>query len=191
MTIKLSDEQLILEYSKGHIGSFELLYERHKGALFRYCLRHFQNIASAEECFQEVWLKIIKNRQKYRPTALFTTYLYRIAQNTLIDHYRKEKKRSQDREFDEQIEDEDRNQSGSDFEINEESKVQVRLLRKKIAELPFEQRNTLLLKLNSNLSLEEIASILDCGKETVKSRLRYATNRLKGILSNPHCEKFK
>jgi len=51
--------------------------------------------------------------------------------------------------------------------------------------LPFEQRNTLLLKLDAGLSLDEISHILDCGKETVKSRLRYATSKLKELLVKP------
>jgi len=183
MAKELSDEQLILEYSKGDLVSFERLYARHKGGLFRYCLRNFRNTAVAEECFQEIWLKIIKNREKYQPRALFTTYLYRVAQNTIIDHYRKEKKRAQDCEFDEAIENRNHDQPCSTFNDSEESQSLVKQLRKRITELPFEQRNTLLLKLNSDLSLEEIASILGCGKETVKSRLRYATNKLKGLLS--------
>ena len=58
-------------------------------------------------------------------------------------------------------------------------------LRKQIGRLPFEQRNALLLKLDAGLSLDEIAHILDCGKETVKSRLRYATSKLKDLLTEP------
>jgi len=183
MTKKLSDEQLILQYSKGDLESFELLYARHKSGLFRYCLRNFGNVAIAEECFQEIWLKIIKSREKYQPRALFTTYLYRVAQNAIIDHYRKEKKRAQDCEFDEAIESNSGAQQYLNFNSGERSQSMVNALRAKISELPFEQRNTLLLKLNSDLTLDEIASILDCGKETVKSRLRYATNKLKGLLS--------
>ena len=180
----LSDEQLILKYSKGDINSFEKIYERHKGPLFRYCLRNFGQRAVAEECFQEIWLKIIKSRKNYQPKALFTTYLYRVAQNAVIDFYRKDKKRSQDCEFDEQFVTETSAIHNYALDGNDESKARAALLRKKITELPFDQRNTLLLKLNSELSLEEIARILDCGKETVKSRLRYATNKLKGLLAN-------
>ena len=182
MTNNLSDEQLILRYSKGELRSFEQIYERHKGALFRYCLRNFRQRALAEECFQEIWLKIIKHRERYQPKSLFTTYLYRIAQNTVIDFYRKDKKRSNDCEFDEQLVN---SQTANHDELQierQQIKSQVMELRKQISQLPFEQRNTLLLKLNSDLSLDEIARILDCGKETVKSRLRYATGKLRGLL---------
>jgi len=188
MIKNLSDEQLVLKYSKGHVASFEEIYQRHKGPLFRYCLRNFKQRAVAEECFQEIWMKIIKNKERYQPTALFSTYLYRIAQNTIIDCYRKDKKRSQDCEFDEQSL--GRQSTNIDeTTIQQQTKLQVLELRTQIANLPFEQRNTLLLKLNSELSLEEIASILNCGKETVKSRLRYATNKLKTLINSPLGEK--
>jgi len=182
MPNKLSDEQLILKYSKGEVTFFEEIYARHKGPLFRYCLRNFKQRAIAEECFQEIWLKIIKNRERYQPKALFTTYLYRIAQNTIIDLYRKDKKRSQDCEFDEQLVNSQAPYQDDLQMEQQQNKLQVTELRTQIAELPFEQRNTLLLKLNSDLSLDDIARILDCGKETVKSRLRYATGKLKGLL---------
>jgi len=181
MKNKTSDEQLILKYSKGDMDAFEVLYVRHKDSLLRYCLRQFTSRAVAEECFQEIWMKVIKNRTKYQPKALFTTYLYRIATNHVIDVYRKEKKRHFDCEFEEDFlpNDADKvSQSG----LSEEQKIVNRELRKQIASLPFEQRNTLLLKLDNGLSLEDISQIMGCGKETVKSRLRYATNKLKELL---------
>ncbi len=185
MQTELNDEQLMLKYAKGDVSAFELLYFKHKGGLFRYCLRQFSSRAIAEECFQEIWLKVINNRVNYQPKALFTTYLYRIAQNHVIDVFRKEKKRLADCEY------EDTNANleqsvhvMSDIE-KQNSQALVIELRKQIGQLPFEQRNTLLLKLDAGLSLDEISHILDCGKETVKSRLRYATNKLKDLLSEP------
>jgi RNA polymerase sigma-70 factor (ECF subfamily) len=181
----LNDEQLILQYAKGNSEAFEVLYQRHRAGLFRYCLRQFSNRAIAEECFQEVWMKIINNRTRYQPKALFTTYLYRIATNHVIDVYRKEKKRLADCEYqEEQVADEvSLNDSfeGDDYE----SKQRAAELRKMIELLPNEQKNTLLLKLNTGLSLDDIAVILDCGKETVKSRLRYATYKLRDLMQAP------
>jgi len=184
MKEKLSDEQLILKYAKGDAEAFKIIYLRHKGSLFRYCLRQFSNHAVAEECFQDIWFKVINNRFNYQPKALFTTYLYRIAQNHVIDIYRKEKKRLSDTEFEEGIV--NKTVLGDALAAKEPSSLQerARILRKKIALLPFEQRNTLLLKLDAGLSLEEIGTVLGCGKETVKSRLRYATKKLRGMLED-------
>lgn len=185
MRTELNDEQLMLKYAKGDVSAFEVLYFKHKGGLFRYCLRQFTSRAVAEECFQDIWLKVINNRIKYQPKALFTTYLYRIAQNHVIDVFRKEKKRLADCEY----EDDKVNIEHSFDSINDAEKknnqATVIELRKQIGRLPFEQRNALLLKLDAGLSLDEIAHILDCGKETVKSRLRYATSKLKDLLTEP------
>jgi RNA polymerase sigma-70 factor, ECF subfamily len=183
MQKKTSDEQLILKYAKGEVDAFEQLYRRHKDSLLRYCKRQFSNQALAEECFQDIWMKVVRNREQYQPKALFTTYLYRIATNHVIDVYRKEKKRNLDCEFQEDaifgdiLNPEKNNQ-------RVENKAAITQLRKQIALLPFEQKNTLLLKLDTGLSLDDISQIMGCGKETVKSRLRYATSKLKELLDN-------
>ena len=86
-----SDEALMLEYRDGNADAFEALYARHKGGLFRYCLRHCRERGAAEETFQDVWIRVIGARQRYEPRAKFTTWLYRIAHNRVIDHYRSDK----------------------------------------------------------------------------------------------------
>jgi RNA polymerase sigma-70 factor, ECF subfamily len=182
MKTEVNDEQLMLQYAKGDAQAFEQLYQRHKGGLYRYCLRLLGNTAKAEECFQEVWMKLINSRVNYQPRALFTTYLYRIAHNHVIDIVRKEKKFKLEVELDE----------SSDYQVNGDSNEGIAdqiiaenrqlALREQIESLPFEQKNTLLLKLDAGLSLEEIADIQNCGRETVKSRLRYANARLKELL---------
>ncbi len=98
-----SDEQLMQQYAKGDVLAFEQLYARHKGGLYRYCLRQINHAAKAEECFQEVWMKLINSRVNYQPRALFTTYLYRIAQNHIIDTFRKNKKLKQEIELEEEF----------------------------------------------------------------------------------------
>lgn len=184
-TMQLNDEQLMLEYAKGDTRSFELLYERHKGGLYRYCLRQLKNQARAEECFQEIWLKLINSRVNYQPKALFTTYLYRIAQNHVIDIFRKDKKHQEDISLSEDIFPNQEIHS-QDFYKNDLDIINLltreksyQLLRAQIELLPFDQKTALLLKMDAGLSLEEIAVVLDCGRETIKSRLRYATNHLK------------
>jgi len=182
MQEELSDEQLMLRYAKGDALAFETLYQKHKGPLFRYCLRQMKNHARAEECFQDVWMKLINSRVNYQPKALFTTYLYRIAQNHVIDLVRKDKKLKQETELEEEFHssvDLEQPQDLSDQVM--ENRIQEKL-KQEIERLPLEQKTALLLKMDAGLSLEEIAQILDCGRETVKSRLRYATARLKGLL---------
>lgn len=83
------DEQLMLAYREGDAGAFETLYKRHRGALYRFVLRAVRQKASAEELYQEAWIRVIEARGRYTPQARFTTWLYTIAHNLLVDHWRK------------------------------------------------------------------------------------------------------
>src|SRR5437764_7756333 len=82
------DEDLMLAYAAGDAAAFDALYTRHKGGVYRYMLRHCGERAIADELFQEVWMNVIRARDSYAPTALFTTWLYRIAHNRIVDHWR-------------------------------------------------------------------------------------------------------
>ena len=83
-----SDEELMERYRDGDAGAFDALYGRHKGGVFRYLARQCGNRGTAEELFQEVWMNLIRARAAYTVQAKFTTYLYRLAHNRLVDHYR-------------------------------------------------------------------------------------------------------
>ncbi len=83
-----SDESLMLAYAGGDARAFETLYSRHKGPVFRYVLRSVKSRAEADELFQDVWMRAIEARARWRPEAKFTTWLYTIAHHRLIDHWR-------------------------------------------------------------------------------------------------------
>ena len=168
----MSDEQLMQRYAKDDAQAFDQLYERHRGALYRYFIRQVSDTATANDLYQGVWEKIIKARKKYRPSAPFVMWMFRIANNHLVDHYRRLRPAgSVDTELlaDSQA---DPFQGLVDGEQNQQ-------LKSGIIALPVEQRNTLLLKLESGLKMEEIAELTGVSRETVKSRLRYAVNKLK------------
>ncbi|MCZ7563724.1 MAG: sigma-70 family RNA polymerase sigma factor [Burkholderiales bacterium] len=82
------DEELMLRYRGGDAGAFDELYGRHKGPVFRYLRRQTGDAAVAEELFQDVWMRIINARAEYEVRAKFTTWLYTIARNRLLDHWR-------------------------------------------------------------------------------------------------------
>ena len=69
--------------------AFDRLYARHKGTVFRFVSRSVASKADAEEIFQEVWMKAIEARARYEPRAKFTTWIYAIAHNRLVDLWRK------------------------------------------------------------------------------------------------------
>ena len=92
MGVTPEDSALMLRYKDGDVAAFELLYRRHNDSLYRYLLRLSLNRDTAEDVFQDVWGKIIKARHRYRPTAKFSTFLYRVAHNCFIDYVRKNKR---------------------------------------------------------------------------------------------------
>lgn len=175
--VEASDEALMLAYAGGDAGAFETLYARHRRRLYHYLLRQLRDVALAEEMFQDVWQRVIAARQGWQPDAAFSTWLLRIAHNRLGDHWRAAKHRPAAPADAEQ-----RTASVADPDTPERQLSafeQRRQLQLALDELPEEQREVLLLRLEQELSLEEIGQITGVGRETVKSRLRYAMDKLR------------
>jgi RNA polymerase sigma-70 factor (ECF subfamily) len=166
----------MLAYQAGDATAFDRLYTRHRGALFRFLLRGCSNRAQAEEMFQDVWMNVIKARSGYQVSAKFTTWLYRIAHNRLIDGYRQQRPQE---ELSEDLPDE---RAGP--ELSAVRHEQGARLMRCIAALPLEQRTAFLLQEERGLTLEQIAEVTGVGRETVKSRLRYALHKLRGELDD-------
>ena len=83
------DEQLMKSYAGGSMEAFEHLYERHRGPLYRYILRLTGDPATANDLYQGSWEKIIKARGRYKASAPFKAWMYRIAHNHVMDHFRR------------------------------------------------------------------------------------------------------
>ena len=177
-----SDEALMLRYRNGEVRAFELLYERHKGPLFRFMLRQCRHRAEAEELFQDVWTNLVRSRQRYRIRARFTTLLYRMARNRLIDYRRSASANpGHDSAIAEQPAETTAVDPGPQNRLEAE-RTGARL-RALIASLPADQRDAFLLREEGGLRLEQIAEVTGVGAETVKSRLRYAVAKLRQALS--------
>ena len=175
------DSALMLRYRDGDVAAFETLYRRHKDAVYRYLLRLCQHRDAAEDVFQEVWAKIIKARETYRPTAKFTTFLYRVAHNCFIDHIRRNKRHEHPASHEP-----DQQPDPSDLpETETERSLARRRLELALRDLPEEQRDVFLLREEAGLSLDQIAAVTDTNRETAKSRLRYATNKLRAAIDEP------
>jgi len=170
-----SDESLMLRYAAGEAAAFEPLYRRHKDGLWRYFLRQGCDEATASELFQDVWANLIRSRAGYRPSARFATWLYKLAQNRLIDHWRARKPQDELDETDQRLADADHRTPSARATQAE----QAERLRRAITALPVDQRQAFLLQAEAGLSLEEIAVQQGVGRETVKSRLRYALAKLR------------
>lgn len=176
----------MIRYRDGDAGAFETLYSRHRGPLYRYFIRQVSR-AQVDDLFQEVWLRVVRGQDRYRASAPFSAYLYRIAHNVLVDHYRR---KGRGIEF----------SSPEPPELADPGATPERAftqgqLRSKLAaameDLPAPQREVFLLHQEGGLTLEQIGHVVGAGRETVKSRLRYAVNRLRRELSEvaPPAEK--
>ncbi len=182
-----TDETLMLAYRDGDAAAFEVLYTRYRGRLFRYLLHQCAQREQADEMFQEVWMSVIRARRNYEVSAKFTTWLFRIAHNRLIDGYRA---RGRLAEFEVDVGDDDENPT--DFpspssEQPEQLYERERLASRMVAAteaLPAPQREAFLLAAEGGLTVEEIGNATGAGYETAKSRLRYAYARLRSELKD-------
>ena len=174
----LGDEALMLRYRDGSADAFALLYGRHKAALYRYMLRSCESKAVAEELYQDVWASVIQARMRYTASAKFSTWLYSIASNRLVDHYRKQGR------WDEYLVD-DADEScalaapSEQPEAQAETNQQMQRLLDCLEQLPPPQRQVFLLKEEAGLSLGAVAASIGIGLEAVKSRMRYALAKLR------------
>ena len=177
----------MLAYAAGDAAAFDALYAKHKGGVYRYLLRQCGGTGIADELFQDVWMNLIRARAAYVPTAKFTTWLYRIAHNRLIDHWRA----SGQAQFVSASADDDDDPldgipaaRGYDPEVRVASREIGARLGRALATLPAAQRDAFLLHQEGGLMLDEIAQLTGAGAETVKSRLRYALAKLRAELAD-------
>jgi RNA polymerase sigma factor (sigma-70 family) len=177
------DATLMLRYRDGDARAFELLYERHKGPLYRYLQRMCGRREVADDLFQEVWSKVIASRSRYEARAQFNTFLFRIAHNCAVDYFRRSGRPHERAAQD--VDDLAEELGAVEHEQPDAalSEVQVRDdFRRALAELPPEQRDVFVLYEESGLTLEEIGRITGVAMETAKSRLRYAVGKLRTAL---------
>jgi RNA polymerase sigma-70 factor (ECF subfamily) len=180
MDARPSDEELMLRFSGGDAAAFDALYARHRGGVFRYLLRQCANRAAAEELFQDIWMNLVQTRARYRVQAKFSTYLYTLAHNRLIDHFRRHKG-LQLVSLDQEEDDPPELQASATLQPERiaQSREQASRLLELVGALPDAQRETFLLHQEGGLSLEEIVEVTGSNREAVKSRLRYALAKLR------------
>jgi len=166
-----TDHVLMFRYAKGDAAAFECLYSRHKVALLTHLNRQCSNRSVAEDLAHDVWLAVIKQSANFQPNAAFKTWLYRIAHNRLVDHWRKNGHVNQAvlNEL---------HEASNGLEDQSSKLIEIEELLALLADLSPEQMTAMLLKIEG-FSHAEISTITDTKQETVKSRLRYATQHLR------------
>lgn len=180
VSMEVSDEQLKLLCRSGDYAAFEKLYHRHKNPLYRFIFRQCADEELAKDIVQDVWLSIHKACGAYVPSAKFTTWLYRIAHNQLIDYYRRSYK-GIPVSYDENMSEEQ--VLNLDTRCAPEQLIQAEqeteCLLNAIASLQEAQREVALLHLEMGFTVREIANITRINPETAKSRLRYALKKIR------------
>ncbi len=188
----MSDEQLMQAYCLGDAPAFDALYARHEGPLFRFVRRVLGQAlaAQADEVFQDCWLRIVNNRVSFSSEiGKWKTWAYSIAHHLALDRLR-----TSGREI---SVDESETQSGTErlewlqagMDLSHHSaedtahwRAAGQQLLQCLEALPAVQRAVFLMHHEDGATLEELAQALELGFETVKSRLRYALQKLRNCM---------
>ena len=183
-----TDEQLMLAYGAGSAEAFEVLYDRWRRQIYRFLIRQCASAGTADELYQDVWLRVVNARRQYTVAAKFSTWLFRIARNRLIDHWRSEgRKPVAEMPGGDDCETDPVDRVAAPDELQPEKimerKERMRLVVGAVESLPDAQREAFLLHEEGGLTIDEIATLTGVGNETAKSRLRYAMTRLRARLT--------
>lgn len=183
-----SPEELLERYVNGQEEAFTKLVEVVGERLFSFIRRFLANHHLAEDVYQTVLVKVATNAGTFDHRARLSTWMYRIARNACLDALR-QKARRKTVPLEGASEEKETGWLGSlkDKAMAPDQNVSAGELGARIvsvlAALPQEQREVFLLKEDASLTFEEVGEILGCGKETAKSRMRYALRRLQNALA--------
>lgn len=170
----MTDEALMKAYARGNTLAFESLYQRHKRGLFLYLRRQCEQVAICEDLAHDTWMAVIRAAESYVASAKFKTWLYSIAYRRLTDHRRKFGASAR------VLFDEISDAIGATDDASSDA-LELEDLLRNLKLVSAEQIETLLLKVEG-FSHDEIAEITGAKRETVKSRLRYATQKLRAAM---------
>ncbi len=167
---------LMERIASGDQLAMEELIELWKMPMFRFFLRSLNHHEDAEDLTQRVFIRIYRSAERYLPHAKFSTWIFTIARNLLIDEIKKRKRRPQ-MVFDEYIESVGEVEGGRSAELTE-------ILMKQLDTIPENHRTALLLRVQRELSYREIAEVMQSTEASVKTWIHRARLDLRKSLSN-------
>jgi RNA polymerase sigma-70 factor (ECF subfamily) len=189
----VTDAELITRFNDGDAKAFEVLLGRYQRPIYNFIFRSVRHKDHADELLQEVFLRVIQRSKDFKGQSKFSTWLYTIARNLCIDHSRKmsfRRHKSLDspmrssKSGDEGPSLLDRTagkEQGADREL-----IAARVTREvaqAVEALPEEQREVFLMRQLQGMPFKDIADIVGVPENTVKSRMRYALERLQEALA--------
>ena len=185
--MEINDQDLIDDYIDGNINALEPVIDKYKKPLYSFILKMTEGNDDADEIFQEVWFKAIKNIKKFKGGNLIS-WLFRITHNLIIDRVRKKWRtislnqkinNSESLSYEDQV-------SSNDISIIDE--IDAKSIGKKIEqsldELSLEQKEVFILRMYEKISFKEISKIQNCSINTCLARMQYAISKLKEILKD-------
>lgn len=176
-----SDEALLARYARGEARAMDALVRRHGGAVYSFVRRFLgEDDPQVEDVTQEVWLRVLRGHRSFDGRARFTTWLFTVTRNASTDALRRRLRRAPpggETDAVEALPD-----PGPAVEERASRRELASLLQRAVGELPDEQREVFLLREQTDLTFQEIARVLDLPRETVKSRMRYALERIRRSL---------
>lgn len=185
----LTEEILFNRYAGGDLRAFDEILKRTKGLVYSLILRYVRNNEVADEIFQDVFLKICKNKELFRESVSFKSWMVTITKNTCIDHIRKQTRSLKTDPLDGDSTNEDRRSLAETVAADEPSPHTVLMenieradLKELLDELPEEQRETFYQKIIMEMTFEEIGQAMGVSTNTAKSRYRYAITTLRGLV---------
>jgi len=172
----LSDDQLLMkEVGEKCPVAMEKIITRWKDGLFRFFDRSLQNKADAEDLTQKVFIRVYQSASRYQPKAKFSTYLFTIARNLLIDEIKKSNRQQISSYSDELIQ-------GQIVQPTNEAQEWNEILNFAMKEIPEYYSTALLLRVQRELSYMEIADIMKVSESSVKTWIHRARTHLKKTL---------
>ncbi len=182
------DTQLMTAAQRGDDTSFSLLVDRHRTQLIHHLSRLVQNPAVAEELAQDVFLRIHRSRQKWTPSAKFTTWLFRISTNVAYNHFRDQRHHNRNLSLDSETSSSGRKRDfAQPLPSVEQSLLQdvhVQQIRHAIDSLPWKQRNAVLMHKYEELDYAHISEVLGCTQSAVKALMFRAYQSLREQLAH-------
>ena len=189
---EVTDEALMIRFQRGDRAAFAQLVRRHQTGLYNFALRQLRVQSVAEDIVQEAFVRVVQNATEFKHEARFSTWVYTITRNLCIDQLRKNALRKHA-----SLDEPKKSEEGDGPTLGEQTadsrasversatgtQIKERILAA-VERLPEDQREVFLLRELSNLPVKEIAEITGVPENTVKSRMRYAHERLQAELSD-------
>lgn len=172
----VTDEQIMMAVKEGAIDKTAILFERYHIGIYNYFLHSNMDMSQSEDLTQNVFERMIKYRNSFRNDSKFKGWIFTIARNVKMDHYRTQKIKIDEIREPENIQLYERNMEEHIEALEDQSR-----LRNAIEQLEGPYREILYLTRFEEMKYKEVATLLKCTENTVKSKVHRAINKLRTI----------